>query len=179
MSTTFLCIWYSNPVHRGDPCSCPDLVKWDLRWIKWRWSRFSPSTSVPPSNLYSTKFSILTSTRGRYSSSEVADVLSGPSLDSTPPPPTMRINKWINYNPISLLELTVSARGACSVHKALVSAQVKKYFCELRRKINVVTKNYYLLVNELGRKYLQNLLFFAGPKTYVDRNGFNLKRTKH
>jgi hypothetical protein len=40
-------------------------------------------------NIYSTKFSILTVTQGR---SEVADMASRPSLDSTP---TMRIKKII------------------------------------------------------------------------------------
>jgi hypothetical protein len=28
----------------------------DLRWTKWHWGRFSPSTSVSPANLHSTKF---------------------------------------------------------------------------------------------------------------------------
>jgi hypothetical protein len=46
--------------------------------------RFSPSTSFSPTNLNSTKFSILTITWGRYNRPEVADVPSGPSLDSTP-----------------------------------------------------------------------------------------------
>jgi hypothetical protein len=41
--------------------------------------RFSPSTSVSSANLHSTKFSILTITRGRYNRSEMADVSSGPS----------------------------------------------------------------------------------------------------
>jgi hypothetical protein len=39
---------------------------WDLWCTKWRWGRFSPSTSVSPANLYPTKFSILTITRDRY-----------------------------------------------------------------------------------------------------------------
>jgi hypothetical protein len=52
--------------HRGGPVSSPGLVKWDLWWTKWRWSRFPPSTSVSPANLHSTKFSILTITRSRY-----------------------------------------------------------------------------------------------------------------
>jgi hypothetical protein len=56
---------------------------WDLWWTKWRWGRVSPSTSVSPANLYSTKFSILAITRGRYNRPELADVPSGPSLDST------------------------------------------------------------------------------------------------
>jgi hypothetical protein len=30
------------------------LVMWDLWWTKWRWDRFSPSTSVSPANLHST-----------------------------------------------------------------------------------------------------------------------------
>jgi hypothetical protein len=46
--------------------------------------RFSPSTSVSPAILHSIKFSILTITWGRYNRPEVADVPSGPSLDSTP-----------------------------------------------------------------------------------------------
>jgi hypothetical protein len=40
------------------------LVMWDLWWTKWRWGRFSLSTSASPTNLHSTKFSI-TITRGR------------------------------------------------------------------------------------------------------------------
>jgi hypothetical protein len=46
---------------------------------KWRWARFSSSTSVTPANLRSTKFAILTITRGMYNRPEVADVLSGSS----------------------------------------------------------------------------------------------------
>jgi hypothetical protein len=57
---------YSLASHRGCPCSNPVLVKWDLWWTKWRWCRFSPSTSVSPANLYSTKFSIIIITRDRY-----------------------------------------------------------------------------------------------------------------
>jgi hypothetical protein len=53
------------PRARG-PCSSRGLVKWDLWWIKWRWGRFSPSTSVSPANIHSTKFSILAITRGRH-----------------------------------------------------------------------------------------------------------------
>jgi hypothetical protein len=41
------------------------MVKWDLWWTKWRRGRFSPSTSVFPA-IHSTKFSILTITRGGY-----------------------------------------------------------------------------------------------------------------
>jgi hypothetical protein len=36
-------------------------------------------------NLHSTKFSIITITRGRYNRPVVADVPSGPNMDSTPP----------------------------------------------------------------------------------------------
>jgi hypothetical protein len=57
---------------------------WDLWWTKWRWGRFSPSILVSPANVHSTKFSILTITRGRHNRPEVADVPSGPSMDSTP-----------------------------------------------------------------------------------------------
>jgi hypothetical protein len=45
--------------------SIPGLVKWDLWWTKWRRRMFSPSTSVSPA-IHSTKFSILTITRGRH-----------------------------------------------------------------------------------------------------------------
>jgi hypothetical protein len=64
--------------------SRPSLVKWDLWWTKWRRGRFSLSTSVSPASLHSAKFSILTITWGRYNRPEVADMPSGPSLDSTP-----------------------------------------------------------------------------------------------
>jgi hypothetical protein len=53
---------------------------------------FFPSTSVSPANLYSTKFSILTIIRGRYNRPEVADVASGPSMDSTPTPHPNYVN---------------------------------------------------------------------------------------
>jgi hypothetical protein len=58
--------WLQNAAARG---SRPDLVKWDLWWAKWRWGRFSPSTSVSPANLHSNKFSIIIITRGRYNRS--------------------------------------------------------------------------------------------------------------
>jgi hypothetical protein len=35
---------------------------WDLWWTKWRWGRFSPSTSVFLANFYSINFSIITIT---------------------------------------------------------------------------------------------------------------------
>jgi hypothetical protein len=44
----------------GAPIS--SLVMWDLWWTKWRWGRFSQSTSVSPANLYSTSFSTITIT---------------------------------------------------------------------------------------------------------------------
>jgi hypothetical protein len=49
--------------HRGGPDSRPGLVKWGLWWTKWRWGKFSPSTSVSPANIHATKISILTLTR--------------------------------------------------------------------------------------------------------------------
>jgi hypothetical protein len=52
----------SRPRHN----SSSDLVKWDLWWTKWRWGRFSPSTSVSPAKLHATKFSIIIIIRGRY-----------------------------------------------------------------------------------------------------------------
>jgi hypothetical protein len=47
---------------RSGPGSIPGLVKWDLWWTKWRWGRFSPSTSVSPANLHSTNCSTVTLT---------------------------------------------------------------------------------------------------------------------
>jgi hypothetical protein len=44
------------------PGSNPGLVMWDLWWIKWRWGRFFPNTSVSPANLYSAHFSTITIT---------------------------------------------------------------------------------------------------------------------
>jgi hypothetical protein len=44
------------------PGSIPGLVKWDLWWTKWRWGRFSSSTSVSPANLHSTYCSTITLT---------------------------------------------------------------------------------------------------------------------
>jgi hypothetical protein len=35
-------------------------VLWDLWWTKWRWGRFSPSTSASPANLHSTNCSTIT-----------------------------------------------------------------------------------------------------------------------
>jgi hypothetical protein len=73
------------------PGSRPGLVKWDLWWIKWRWGRFSPSTSVSPANLHSTKLSIIIITRGRYNRA-----IQWPTCRVDPawtPPPTMRIKK--------------------------------------------------------------------------------------
>jgi hypothetical protein len=58
--------------------------KWNLWWTKWRWGRFPPSASVSPANINSTKFSIITITRGRYNRPVVADVPSGHNMDSTP-----------------------------------------------------------------------------------------------
>jgi hypothetical protein len=41
-------------IHLHIDASIPGLVKWDMWWTKWRWGGFSPSTSVSPTNLYST-----------------------------------------------------------------------------------------------------------------------------
>jgi hypothetical protein len=60
----------------------PGLVKWDLWWTKLRLGGFSPSTSVSPANLHSTKFSITIVTRGRPISGRRAEWT---QLDSTPP----------------------------------------------------------------------------------------------
>jgi hypothetical protein len=49
--------WLPTAAARG---SRPGLVMWDLWWTKWRWCRFSPSTSVSPANLHSTNCSTIT-----------------------------------------------------------------------------------------------------------------------
>jgi hypothetical protein len=46
--------------HSGGPGSSPDLVMWDSWWTKWRWGRFSRSTSVSTANLHSTNCSTVT-----------------------------------------------------------------------------------------------------------------------
>jgi hypothetical protein len=50
------------PSNSDSPGSNPGLVMWDLWRTKWRWGRFSPSTSVSPANLHSTNFSTITIT---------------------------------------------------------------------------------------------------------------------
>jgi hypothetical protein len=44
----------SPDFHSGEPGSMPGQFMWDLWWIKWRWYRFAPSTSVSPTNSHST-----------------------------------------------------------------------------------------------------------------------------
>jgi hypothetical protein len=78
--------------------------QWDLWWTKWHWGRFSPSTTASPANLHSTKFSILTITRGKYNRPEVADVPSGPSFDSTPHYANFR-QKKIPHNVIQRIKV--------------------------------------------------------------------------
>jgi hypothetical protein len=62
--------------HGGGPCLRTGLVKCDLWWTKWRWGRFSPSTSVSPTNLHSTNCSTITPIYhlGLYNRPEVAAV---------------------------------------------------------------------------------------------------------
>jgi hypothetical protein len=50
---------YSSPSHRGGPGSNPGRVICHLWWAEWHWSRFSPSTSVSPSNSHSVVCSTL------------------------------------------------------------------------------------------------------------------------
>jgi hypothetical protein len=49
--------WLPTAAVRG---SNPGLVTWDLWWTKWRWGRFSPSTSVSSANLHSNNCSTIT-----------------------------------------------------------------------------------------------------------------------
>jgi hypothetical protein len=59
---------------------------WDLWWTKWRWGRFSLTTSVSPANLHSTNFSTITLT---YHPGLVQYTSSGRSTQS----PTAQIKK--------------------------------------------------------------------------------------
>jgi hypothetical protein len=63
-----------------------DKSSLDLWWTKWRWGRFSPSTSVFPANLHSTNFSTITLT---YHPGLVQYSSSGRSTQS----PTAQIKK--------------------------------------------------------------------------------------
>jgi hypothetical protein len=49
----------SSTSQRGGPGSSPGQVMWDLWWTKRHWGRFSPSTSVFPTNYNSTECSTL------------------------------------------------------------------------------------------------------------------------
>jgi hypothetical protein len=53
-------VTYSLASYRGGPDGRAGEVMWDLWWTKWRWGRFSPSTSVSPANLHFTNFSTIT-----------------------------------------------------------------------------------------------------------------------
>jgi hypothetical protein len=75
---------YSLASHRSGPGSSPGLLKWDLWWTKWRWGRISPSTSVSPANLHSTKCSIIIITRDRYNRPFSGRRAEWTHLDSTP-----------------------------------------------------------------------------------------------
>jgi hypothetical protein len=57
---------------------------WNLWWIKWRWGRFSPSTSVSLANLYSTNFSTITITYHPGLVQEASSGLSTKRLSLTP-----------------------------------------------------------------------------------------------
>jgi hypothetical protein len=46
--------------HRGCPGLNQGLVMCDLWWTKWRWGRFSPSSSDSPANIYSINFCTIT-----------------------------------------------------------------------------------------------------------------------
>jgi hypothetical protein len=65
---------------------------WDLGWTKWRWGRFSPSTSVSPANLHSTNFSTITII---YHLGLVQYASSGRSTKWTQSHPTNNNNKKI------------------------------------------------------------------------------------
>jgi hypothetical protein len=76
---------------------------WDLWWTKWRWGRFSPSTSVSFANLHSTNFLTITITNHQRL---VQQASSGRSTQS----PTAEIKKkkkvddqvYIVYSPAAI-----------------------------------------------------------------------------
>jgi hypothetical protein len=70
--------------HSGGPGSRPGSM-WDLWWTKRHWGRFSPSTSIPPADHHSTKFSIIIITRGWHNKPFVGRSAEWTQLDSTPP----------------------------------------------------------------------------------------------
>jgi hypothetical protein len=59
---------------------------WDLWWTKWRWGRFSPSTSDSPANVHSTNSSTITIT---YQPGLVQQASNGRSTES----PTAQLKK--------------------------------------------------------------------------------------
>jgi hypothetical protein len=61
--STYILIWQYPIIYKDNdssgPGSIPGQVMWDLCPTKFRWGRFSPSTSVSPANSHSTKCSII------------------------------------------------------------------------------------------------------------------------
>jgi hypothetical protein len=116
--------------HTGGPGSIPGLVKWDLWWTKWRWGRFSPSTSVSPANLHSTKFYIIIITRGTYNRP-----FSGRRPEWTQlglHPPTMGIKKKVAHTVSTVLQ-------RINEHKEEVTSTKQwnkniKYYLKLKKK---------------------------------------------
>jgi hypothetical protein len=100
---------YSLASHRGGPGSSPGLVKLDLWWTKWRWCRFSPSTSVSPASLHSTKYSIIIITQGRYNRP-----VSGRRAEWTQlglhPPPLCELKKGYYYREVVASALWVGGK---------------------------------------------------------------------
>jgi hypothetical protein len=96
-----------NFSHRGGPDSKPGLAMWDLWFKKWRWGRFSPSTSVSIANLYSTNISTIKIT---YHPGLVQKASTGRSTGS----PTAEIKKTPQF-PSELLMLW-EARSSLSLN---------------------------------------------------------------
>jgi hypothetical protein len=71
----------------------------DLWWTKWHWGKFTPSTSVFLTNHYSTKFSILIITRGKYNMRIAGLRAEWTQLDSNPHFSNKK-NYGDAYNPI-------------------------------------------------------------------------------
>jgi hypothetical protein len=85
-------------------------VMWDLRWTKWHWGRFSPSTSVSPASSQLTDCSTFIIIGAGTIGQLVTDVPSGLSL--TPPRETKKnCISAANSTPIAKENNVSSERG--------------------------------------------------------------------
>jgi hypothetical protein len=111
--------------HRGGPGSRTGLVKWDLWWTKWRWGRFSPSTSVSPANLHSTNYSTITLIyhMGLYNRPEVAAVPG----DVSPTPQKTNYSEELNLNLSGNNLHHDGLRSCCIVYSLFILSRIWHY----------------------------------------------------